>query len=438
MPKVSVIMPVYNSEKYLKIALDSLCSQTLKDIEIICVDDGSKDNSYSILREYADKDKRFIVLRQENKFAGVARNQGINIATGKYLSFLDSDDYFKPDMLKKAYDCAEKEKADVVIFGGETFSDSLDNLQKTPSLLRVDFLPDTTSNGYDNREKLDKLMNITTPVPWNKLFRKEFINKNKLLFQACKRANDVYFVEMALVLSDKIGIVREDLICYRVQNHQSLQGMNNETPKIFAQSFLSVQEQLKLLGVYKKVEKTFRNLCLSNCIYNLESLTNEKSFEELYYSLKNELFNSFGIAGTEEEDYYNKDAYNKYLFIMNHESDEYKKYMYRGQKRYSFPYEYIKKGSNIIIYGAGKIGTRFYNELQESKYCQIIEWVDSNPDERKSNIVNSAENADYCRADFVVIAVSDEKAAKSIFDRLIHDFKVDYEKIIWKNKLNCK
>ena len=102
---VSVIMPVYNSEKYLRVALDSLINSTLKNIEIICVDDGSTDSSFDILKEYKQKDNRFILLRQKNSYAGVARNYGMSVAKGKYLSFLDSDDYFKTTMLEEAYLC---------------------------------------------------------------------------------------------------------------------------------------------------------------------------------------------------------------------------------------------------------------------------------------------------------------------------------------------
>ena len=94
-PKVSVIIPVYNVEDYLRQCLDSVINQTLKDIEIICVDDGSTDNSLQIFREYEQKDSRVKVLTQKNQYAGVARNTGMNIARGHYYVFLDSDDFLK-------------------------------------------------------------------------------------------------------------------------------------------------------------------------------------------------------------------------------------------------------------------------------------------------------------------------------------------------------
>ena len=117
-PIISVIVPVYNSSKYLKECLDSILNQTLTDIEVICVDDGSTDESPLILEEYASRDSRLQILKQENKGAGAARNLGMTIAKGKYLSFLDSDDFFSPDMLKHAYLNAEIYSSDITIFGG--------------------------------------------------------------------------------------------------------------------------------------------------------------------------------------------------------------------------------------------------------------------------------------------------------------------------------
>lgn len=108
LPKISIIIPVYNAEKYLHECLDSVVSQTFKDIEIICIDDGSADNSYQVLQGYADKDSRFVILQQENKGAGAARNKGIEIAKGEFLAFLDSDDYYADyTVLEKLYNSAK-------------------------------------------------------------------------------------------------------------------------------------------------------------------------------------------------------------------------------------------------------------------------------------------------------------------------------------------
>ena len=116
--KVSVIMPVFNVEKYLRQCLDSLLNQSLTEFEIICVDDGSTDSSLEILHEYQQKDHRVKVLTQQNKFAGVARNNGLKVAQGEYVFFLDSDDFFEKDMFMEVYNQGKKTDADIVIFDG--------------------------------------------------------------------------------------------------------------------------------------------------------------------------------------------------------------------------------------------------------------------------------------------------------------------------------
>ncbi|MCC8015955.1 MAG: glycosyltransferase, partial [Clostridiales bacterium] len=120
--KVSVIIPVYNSEKYLKQCLESVINQTLKEIEIICVDDGSTDNSLKILTALSEKDGRISVLRQQNLFAGAARNNGIKHAKGKYLVFWDSDDFFEAGALSALYKKCEKENADICLCGAYTYN----------------------------------------------------------------------------------------------------------------------------------------------------------------------------------------------------------------------------------------------------------------------------------------------------------------------------
>ena len=121
MVKVSVIIPVYNAEKYLKQCLNSICRQTLQEIEIICVDDGSTDNSLNILQEYTNADPRIQVLTQKNQGAGAARNYGLRTARGLYLSFLDADDFFEPNMLEEAVNTIELYSADFVVFESDQF-----------------------------------------------------------------------------------------------------------------------------------------------------------------------------------------------------------------------------------------------------------------------------------------------------------------------------
>ncbi|RGS75648.1 glycosyltransferase family 2 protein [Coprococcus sp. AF21-14LB] len=115
-PLVSIIIPVYNAERFLRETLDSLVEQTYKHFEVICVDDGSTDKSLEILREYNQKDSRFRFIEQNNQYAGVARNNGLKVACGKYIMFLDSDDLFEKKMLFTLVKIAERKKIDILFF----------------------------------------------------------------------------------------------------------------------------------------------------------------------------------------------------------------------------------------------------------------------------------------------------------------------------------
>ena len=160
MPKVSVIVPVYNAENFLKDSIERILSQTLTDIEIVFVDDGSTDNSLKILREI--KDERVKVLTQKNINAGAARNRGLELATGEYLSFLDADDLFDKEMLEKAYESAKATDAQIILFGADNYNQVEDKFEPI-------------DGGITDSDNIFLKMKGWT---WDKLFKTSFIKKN--------------------------------------------------------------------------------------------------------------------------------------------------------------------------------------------------------------------------------------------------------------------
>lgn len=138
-PLISIITPVYNTEKYLSECLDSIFSQTIKDFELICVDDGSTDNSLNILNNYQNKHKNLKIISQKNGGPGVARNTGIDNALGKYICFWDSDDIFEPDALEKMYNQAEETKADISICRMQMFSSQTEQTIPLPLSRRIKY-----------------------------------------------------------------------------------------------------------------------------------------------------------------------------------------------------------------------------------------------------------------------------------------------------------
>lgn len=177
MPKVSTIVPVYNAEKYISKCLDSLINQTLKDIEIICVDDYSTDNSLAILQDYASKDSRIKIIAFETKQnAAIARNKGLEVATGEFLGFVDSDDYIDLDFYEKLYHKAKETDADIV--KAETLIINLDGKQKKSDI---------------NEQIAQNKMNFVSEW-WSAIYKHSMIKERKVQFpDECPKAQDIVF-----------------------------------------------------------------------------------------------------------------------------------------------------------------------------------------------------------------------------------------------------
>ena len=171
MPKISVILPIYNVEKYLKRCLDSVLNQTFTDFEAICVNDGSPDTSLHILEQYASKDSRIKIVTQANQGLSMARNNGLKVAQGDYIYFLDSDDAIHPKLLEIAYHFATKENADMVCFGYE----KSDGTEYTPKNINIEDIEYVVTK---NPLKL-ALGNSKFRIPfnaWTKFHKKENLN----------------------------------------------------------------------------------------------------------------------------------------------------------------------------------------------------------------------------------------------------------------------
>ena len=291
---ISVIIPVYNVESFLSQCLDSLLNQSLSNIEIICVDDGSTDRSLEILNKYASTNDRIKILQQRNMYAGIARNNGLKEAKGKYILFLDSDDFFELNMLEKLLIRIEKDDSDICICNARHYNDKTKEYIDVPYLLNMTNIPSKLPFSY--KDCSNTIYQITTSAPWNKLYRKSFLDINKLEYMGSKKANDVFFTNAHLVLANKISIVKDKLVNYRVGTLTSLQATNHEAPLDFYNSFYKLKCFLDERNIYNTVDKSFTEMALSNCLYNLRSLKNGNAFEQLYNKLKDECFKQLGIS----------------------------------------------------------------------------------------------------------------------------------------------
>lgn len=303
---VSVVMPVYNAEKYLRSCLDSVVHQTLENLEIICVDDGSTDSSLKILEEYAAKDPRITILQQKNQYAGVARNNGMAHAHGKYIIFWDADDYFDTCALEKLTAQAEKHQAQITICGADSFDDENKILLPTERYMDQKRVPE--EQPFNKKQIGRYLYNFSQNVPWNKLFLRSFAEEQHFRFQNLQQANDVYFVMLALFRAERIAVVKEHLITYRVFNMDSLTGKSWETGFCTARAFESVFDELSREPEFTDdIRQSFANKSVGPLINAWRAQNDGESAEKLYGYYKEILFPKFGLYGRERS-YFNNDV----------------------------------------------------------------------------------------------------------------------------------
>lgn len=322
--KVSVIIPVYNAEKYIRECLDSLKKQTLEDIEIICVDDGSVDGTLEILQQYAEGDRRIKLLQQKNQYAGVARNYGMEHASGKYMIFLDADDFFDENLLERTFQEAERCDADVVLFGGQSYDNITKEVKPMPWLLNTSVLPQKIP--FSSKETKGMLLSAYSPAPWTKLFRSDFIRKHHLKFQALQNSNDVFFIFCATCLADKITYLDEKLVYYRRNSGSSLQSTKRKQPLCFLEAYSSAYRFLNDEGIYQDVKKGFRNTVISGCLYNYDSYTDKEEKKIILESFLSDKFKEMDLLGGEEGEYISLKNYRRLKdLIENYRMEKHRK-----------------------------------------------------------------------------------------------------------------
>jgi glycosyltransferase involved in cell wall biosynthesis len=247
MPKVSIIIPVYNVEQYLRQCLDSVVNQTLRDIEIICVNDGSPDGSPQILEEYAAKDSRITVIHKENGGLSSARNAAFPYIKGEYTLFVDSDDWIEPDLCEKTVTVADREQADMTLF----FYRYVPEIRYRYPL--EDFL---RRNPFT---AIDKMTLLSHMAAWSKLWNTRFLCDNNIKFPEgiCFEDNVVHW--KAILLNPKMTIVPKNFYWYRVRLNSITMNYQDKTFFDIFHCYDFIKEILLQEGKY---EGEWKNLYL--------------------------------------------------------------------------------------------------------------------------------------------------------------------------------
>lgn len=304
-PEISVIIPIYNVEKYLRECLDSVINQSLKNIEIICVNDGSTDETGKIIDEYINKDNRIKKIEQKNKGVAVARNRGYDKAIGKYVIFLDSDDVFEPNMLEEMIERAKKTDADIVICREKGFYSDTGKFFEINWPYKNKLIP--KANIFNINTNPDSILNLCTLWPWDKLYKKEFLDKINIKWcinRELEASEDLVYVGETLARAEKITVLDKIFIKHRIHN-KSLEA----TRKISA-PYLALKELKNILiqnNLYKKLEKSFTNLALD--MLNWHCSSKRLNTKEMHNLMHNIWLKEFNLIGYPPEYFFDKQQF---------------------------------------------------------------------------------------------------------------------------------
>lgn len=433
--KVSVIVAIYNAEKYLKQCLESIQNQTLREIEILCVNDGSTDNSLEIVEKFAEKDARFHVFTKENEGLGgaSARNYGLDKAQGTYISILDSDDFFEPDMLEKAYVKAEETEAEIVLFGGCEYDDKNGSFRKVASILNDAVVPEKEVFSYKDCKK--DIYQLSQGMAWNKLYRRSFLAKYNLRFQRIKYTDDAYFTFAHMVLAKRIAAIKETLCYYRVNTGVSqTDGLANYPDSAYV-PYVTLKTSLVEWGIYEEVQQSFMNCAVTFMRYFYDKISRFDAFKYLHEKYRNEIFKELDIEGQDKAWFYDARVYQWYRQVLENSAEDLAFQAlraYSGENtailRFRFPYDKIPGGSRIAMVGAEIMGRQYYSQVMLTRYCDVVYWVSK---ENQANLsylqgLEALRNADF---EYVLLATA-QKAVIDDVNGILKEINFPKDRII--------
>ena len=375
-PLISVIVPIYTTEKYLRKCFDSIINQTYKNLQIILVDDGSTDNSGKICDEYATKDSRIQVIHKQNAGVTAARNEGLDIADGEYIGFVDSDDWIEPNMYEEMFENLITTDADIVHTG---FIREQYGLSKKEFRFDECVIENPKNSNYIWKGLLFLQKDFfITPFLFTKLFKCDLIKYAlKNVPKGMNFGEDRISTTECFLKSNRVSLLKN------AYYHYNLLREGSYTSTISAQ---------RIIWITKMFEQV-RNLFYKYNIYD-----QVKNYWEL--------------------------SINRYMLMQ----------LSRANIIITNLFGHIDElnGKKVIIYGAGKVGYNYYTQISKTSNCDIVDWVDKNfanydYNERKVNPINNIKSADY---DIIIIAVKYKNTADQIINELL-EMGIEKNKLCW-------
>ncbi|MCQ2091760.1 MAG: glycosyltransferase [Fibrobacter sp.] len=313
---VSVVIPVHNGEKYLRECLDTVVGQTLTDLEIICVNDGSTDGSLAILEEYAAKDSRVKIISQNASNAGHARNTGLAATTGEYLSFLDADDWFELDMLETMVNQAQSTNSDIVFCKAATFNQKT-GVQSTKSFsLKERLVP--KGKIFSGKDIAEDMFQFCRTAAWDKLYKASFIKAEGLQFQEQPRMNDCFFSTMANVRASRMSVCSKMFIHYRINSGTSITSISPDIAFTCTLNTFSKLQETMTADELRTFGKSWKNFVIKNVVNEIATFSEDVAYR-YYQKLRG---CSFQLSDMKCNEIYDKFLYNMYVKYLDQDLSE--------------------------------------------------------------------------------------------------------------------
>lgn len=294
MIKLSILVPIYNVEQYLPDCLDSLCTQTLKNIEIICINDGSTDASGAILDEYAKNNSNIVVINKKNSGYGDSMNRGLEAATGEYIGIVESDDYIDANGFEKLYELAKKTDADIVKANYYYHSNDKDEIHEVVKNQKLNKAI-TISDDYS--------ILIEEPGIWSAIYRRDFLNDNKIRFRTTPGASyqDTGFFFKTACAAKKIVYTKNAYLHYRTDNaNSSVKSL--EKVNYVVEEYADIEKYLEKCDITDEVKYTIQAAKFGAFHWNLQRLPKDLA-QEFIVTIKND-FAKANKAGLLQKKYF--------------------------------------------------------------------------------------------------------------------------------------
>lgn len=372
--QVTIIMPVYNPGKYLRPCLDSLLAQSMKDFRIIAIDDGSTDNSWDVLQEYAAQDAR--VLPQQNPYnigAARTRNIGIQLAQGEYVVILDADDYFEPDYLECLWTACKENNLDIAIcdfYWRDELTGEEIKIKPPHNFLSI-------INNPFNWEKLPLyIFQLFQFPPYLKMYRRSFISECGILFQDLSNSNDIYFSEMTLIYANRMMHIPKPLLHYRYNTGQQISTSRGIKMECVLLALLKTYKDLYKLKIFGALKKGFfSHVAITACANgNYVPSELERSYLKIWQKTGLPML---GMSDLTEESFNSRFSYLKWQALKNECSFGnitndilFKEEMYRKFFKESF-----SRNLSVAHWGYGKLGKEFHEYAKRYKF-ELVEIYD--------------------------------------------------------------